>query len=133
MIDRATVVNGGYGPLTVMGEYVWFWGLEITNSDPTRVLGDNDTRLNGLNARAAHIKFINMIVHDNTCGVGFWMEASDSELYGSLIYNNGYQGPNWGMGHGVYVMNDTGSKLIADNIIFDRFGYGIHAYGETGQ
>lgn len=133
MIDRASVLNGGYGPLTVMGEYVWFWGLEVTNSDPTRVMGETDTRLNGLNARAAHIKFINMIVHDNTCGVGFWMEASDSELYGSLIYNNGYQGPNWGMGHGVYVMNDTGSKLIADNIIFNQFGYGIHGYGESGQ
>ena len=140
IIDRNSITNdGGYGPLTTQGQYVWFWGLEITNSQSSRTSqypgGDppDNYRMNGINARSAHVKFINMLIHDNACGVGFWMEASDSELYGSLIYNNGHQGTDWGQGHGIYVMNDTGSKLVADNIVFNQFAYGIHAYGEDGQ
>ncbi len=62
-------------------------------------------------------------------GVLVW----DSELYGSLIYNNGFQGPTRGHGHGIYVQNDQGTKLIKDNILFNGFGYGIHAYGEGGR
>lgn len=140
IIDRNSITNdGGYGPLTTMGQYVWFWGLEITNSQPSRTSqypgGDppDNYRMNGINARSAHVKFINMLIHDNACGVGFWMEASDSELYGSIIYNNGHQGTDWGQGHGIYVMNDTGTKRVADNIVFNQFAYGIHAYGEDGQ
>ncbi|MGH9938706.1 MAG: CAP domain-containing protein, partial [Blastocatellia bacterium] len=36
-------------------------------------------------------------------------------------------------GHGVYVQNDAGTKRVADNVIFDQYGYGIHAYTENGS
>ncbi len=40
-------------------------------------------------------------------------------------------GPDHGHGHGIYAQNETGTRRIVDNIVFDRFGHGIHAYGSS--
>ena len=72
-----------------------------------------------------NIRFVNLVIHDMPgCGVGFWQENSDSEIYGSLIYFNGSSK----FEHGIYTDNQNGSKRIADNILFNNYGYGIHAY-----
>src|SRR6185436_10379250 len=98
-------------PLTVYGSYVWFWGLEVMNSDPQRVsvqTGSAPTDLKrgiGLWVEAPHSKFINMVVHDTAQGFGFWTPASDTEIYGSIIYSNGWDAPDRGHGHGIYVQN----------------------------
>ncbi len=50
--------------------------------------------------------------------------------YGNIIYNNGFRGTSsTQFGHGIYAQNNTGTKLLQDNIIFNQFGYGIHIYG----
>lgn len=125
--ERATV-NGG---LAVYGAHVWYWGFEITNTNPDRGPERDASACIDTYEGSAGVKLINLVLHDCNQGVGFWSGAEDAEIYGSLIYYNGYQGPTRGHGHGIYTQNRAGTKHIADNIIFSQFGIGIQAYGTT--
>jgi hypothetical protein len=138
------VLDGGSAyasTLQVNGAYTWYWGFEVMRSDPVRVTavsGSSPPDLsrgssNGVNVFGHHIRLINLIVHDDGQGFGFWTPAEDSEIYGSLIYNNGWLGPDRGHGHAIYTQNLSGTKRIYDNILFNQFSYGIHAYTEGGS
>lgn len=80
----------------------------------------------------AHCKFINLVMHDNLGGVGLWKGATDTELYGCLIYDNGWKGPDRNHGHAIYTQNETTWKTISDCIMTVPWGdgqYTMHAYG----
>jgi len=117
--------------LTIRGAWTWYWGFEVANSDPDRT----GERPDGVTVMAPNSKLINLVVHDCGNGIGFWSTAPDSELYGCIIYSNGFQGPDpdRGHGHSLYVQNETGTKRIADNILFNGYAYGVHAYTERGS
>jgi hypothetical protein len=83
----------------------------------------------GITVLAPHSKFINLIVRDNGQGFSFWSPARDSELYGNIVYYNGWDGTDRGHGHGIYAQNRDGTKRLADNIVFSQFSHGIHIYG----
>lgn len=117
----------------VKGEYSVFWGFEVTNSDPRR-----EAKRPGLIVNyAAHTKFINLTVHDG--GVAFYTDAkyADVEIAGCIIYNNGWRDPEHGKGHahGLYIKSYTGPLVARDNVVFNQFGYGIHAFtnASTGK
>ncbi len=142
MGERATLDGGnssGSAILVVQGSYTWYWGFEVTSSDTARVTSDTGPsptsipRGEGIliDQSSPHpgLKFINMIIHDTRQGISFWKEAQDSEIYGCLIYYNGWEAPDRGHGHGIYVQNQTGTKKITDNILFSGFSHGIHTYG----
>ena len=121
---------------SVEGEWTTFWGFEVTCSDRrrvTKIAGSHppDIRRGGINCRGSNIRFINLVVHDCGCGFGFWSGGQGGEIYGCLIYNNGWRGPDRGHGHGIYAQNKTGTKRLVDNVIFNQFSYGIHAYGSS--
>ncbi|MEP6914012.1 MAG: hypothetical protein ABJC89_00130 [Acidobacteriota bacterium] len=132
--ERVTL-DGNLSPtvpvLVVNGTYTSFMGLEITNSEPNRYAVRGD----GLDSYGHHNKFINLVIHDTGQGVGFWSTsaANESELYGTLIYNVGFEASDRGHGHSVYAQNANGSKRIVDNIMFNGFSFGIHAYTENGR
>jgi parallel beta-helix repeat protein len=142
--ERA-MINGGLqigccdkDPHPEQGAYIWFWGLEIASTIPDRTgnaASDSDLAssvlVNAVDSWAPGTKLINLVIHDARQGIGIWQEARDSEVYGNLIYNNGFQASDRGHGHGIYLQNDDGTKLISDNIIFNQFGAGIHAYGSS--
>jgi uncharacterized protein YkwD len=117
--------------LSVTGRYTIFRDFEITCSDSDRTL----VRPTGLDVSGRDNKFINLVIHDTGNGVAAWVPAADTEIYGCLIFNNGWQAPtnDRGHGHGIYMQNDTGTKRIVDNIVFNQYGYGIHAYTERGK
>jgi hypothetical protein len=122
------------GLFSVRGAHTTFWGFEITCSDlkrETAIAGPwpVDIRRGGVDCRASHIRFVNLLVHDCDCGFGFWAEGEGGEISGCLIYHNGWKGPDRGHGHAIYTQNRVGTKRLVDNIIFGQFGYGIHAYG----
>ncbi len=128
--------------LNVSGSYTWYWGFEILSSDLNRVstqTGSYPTdigRGGGVvtvqtSDTGAGLKFINLIVHDAANGFGLWEEAIDAEVYGCLVYYNGWTAPDRGHGHGFYVQNLTSTKRIADNIIFSNFSHGIQVYGSA--
>jgi hypothetical protein len=135
--ERATIDGGSSrnSPLTVNGAWTWYWGFEVINSDPARVVktpGSDPPELRrgtGINVFGPNTKFINLIVHDTAQGFGFWTQARDAEMYGNIIYYNGWDAPDRGHGHAIYTQNQTGAKRIVDNILFGQFGYGVHAYG----
>ena len=111
-------------------EHVWFRGFEVMNPDPHEYGPYQHARLPTVwLANSRGVKLINLVIHDGGQGIGAWSESEDSEIYGCIIYNNGWAGSN--QGHGIYTQNRKGTKRIVDNIIFNQLGngYGIHCYG----
>lgn len=118
------------------GGYVWFWGIEVRSTNTTRytsVSGSipSPTQLplpSGIQIGAPGVKLINMIIHDTRGGPGLFVGAVNAEANGCIIYNNGWNAPDRGHGHGLYVQNLNGLMHLSDNIIFTQFGLGIHGY-----
>lgn len=112
------------------GGYVWFRDLEVMNPDTKEYARTEHGRAPAVWIRGTHdVKLINLLIHEGGQGIGAWTEAKDVEIYGCLIFNNGWAGSN--QGHGIYTQNRQGTKRIADCIIFNTLteGYGLHAYG----
>ena len=129
ILDIAGSDANAQAVLTVNGSFVWFWGLEITNSYPDRSRISPFSRTikawrgPGVYIQyGANCKLINMIIHDNNTGI--YDKQDSTEIYGCLIYFNG----NNGFGHGLYIGNDSGTKLVKDCFIFDNAGLGIQSY-----
>ena len=141
--ERATIDGRGApaNTLTIQGAHTWFWGFEVTNSDPTRVYTrevqlDPDradrVRGTGVNVYGPGTKCINLVVHDVLGGFGLWESAVNAEVYGSLAYHNGVVDTQRGHGHGLYIQNREGTKRIEDVIAFGNHATGMKAYGEAG-
>ncbi|MEP7195119.1 MAG: hypothetical protein ABI851_01275 [Saprospiraceae bacterium] len=135
--EEKAIIDGQllYSLYTALGScsYTWFWGIEVTNSFST---DRNHDITGGITCTAENMKFINMIVHDTGGGIDCWKTATNSEVYGCLIYhignNNNNNGNLEGHGHGMYLQNDTfGTKLIHNNIIFSTYGYGMKVWQTT--
>lgn len=142
--DEWAVINGGITQTS--GGYVTFRDFEITNSTEgvdrvsaeSSTSPDDITTSNSLTIGSASsvsgMKAINLVIHNVVgSGAGLWSNAPNLESYGNIVYNNGWDAPDRGHGHGFYVQNNTGSKNISENILFGNLGgYGIHQYTEGG-
>jgi len=78
-----------------------------------------------------HCKYINLVIHDNAQGVGFWQRAMNSEIHGCLIYDNGWIGPDRYHGPGIYGQNRAGTKHVTDNIFFGNYSNTTQFYGSS--
>jgi hypothetical protein len=120
--------------LTIDGAATWFWGFEITDCLPARQSQQAGSWPQDLSfgpavrINAPDSKVINLVVHDASEGIDNWAPARRAEVHGSIIFANGWNGPDRGHGHGINVQNDLGSKRIFGNILFSNFRHGIHAY-----
>lgn len=121
--------------LNVKGQWVVFWGFEMTNTDADRTYSQtgNGGRPHSLANYAPHTKYISLVVHD--AGVGIYNEPNqyDVEITGCVFYNNGWQGPDRGHGHAIYIRSNTGPVWAHDNVLFNQFGYGVHVYTNPGE
>lgn len=137
--ERATIDSGSLGQdaLTVNGSYTWYLDFEVRSSDSVRSTPNSGSFPGDIKRGACIVsngpnnRYINLVLHDCSQGVSFWTPSVDSELYGNLIFYNGWDGGDRGHGHGIYTQNGTGVKRISENIIFDQFGIGIQAYGSN--
>ncbi|MGI9108051.1 MAG: hypothetical protein ACR2G4_17615 [Pyrinomonadaceae bacterium] len=131
VIDRAGVDKTKQPALKVKGQGVWFWGLEITNSNPDRSRkspytgADEPWRGSGADVYAPRVKFINCVFHDN--GHGIWDKQDMTEVHGCLFYYNG----NNKREHALYTGNGAGTKYLTDNVVFAQGGYGILAHSDS--
>lgn len=136
---QRVTIDGGLSILPP-SNWLWIWDLEILVSEnfsmPRRIdeRGSHPQSYNrpmgGLNIHTGQgCKYINLVIHDNGHGVGFWNEATDSELYGIIIYDNGWEGPDRRHGHAIYTQNQLGTKTISDCIMTGGYSYSLHAYG----
>lgn len=122
--------------LYIFGSNTWFWGFEAASSSTTRVIDDSGSNPtpaelplpSGVEVVGPNIKLINLVVHDARGGLGLWAAATNCEVYGCIVYNNGWSAPDRGHGHGIYTQNLNGTKRLSDNIVFNHFGLGIHGY-----
>jgi hypothetical protein len=138
--ERATL-DGGLA-IQSPANHLWVWDLEILVSENlaqprvSKEPGSHPKDLNrpwgGLNILAGTgCKYINLVIHDNAQGVSFWTTATDSELHGCLIYDNGWFAPDRGHGHAVYTQNQNGLKTLSDNVMTGGYSYTMHAYGSS--
>lgn len=76
-------------------------------------------------------KYINLIIHNCNQGISCWKGEIDPEIYGCLIYDNGWLGTDRGHGHCIYTQNDEGVKKISNCIMSCPYNgaYTLHAYG----
>lgn len=85
------------------------------------------------------IKLINNIIHDARGGVSMWGAVDgDSELYGNIIYDNGWVGPDRFHGPGIYAQNYTkesihgDAKIFRDNLVLENNSLPLQIYGSSG-
>ncbi len=120
--------------------FVWLWGLELITSDresralePAQNAGWPTGPRGGVEVRnAPGCRLINLIVHGTNGGVALWKGAEGCELYGCLIYGNGYRASDRNHVHGIYTQNRVGRRFISDCIITTPYGDGqlpLQAYG----
>ena len=89
-------------------------------------------------------KFINLVIRNVPgTGIGSWKETSDSEIYGCIIYYNGYIAyrrigscsatPSiLGKGPGIYTQNRSSLyRLIKNNFISNNYDSGILVWSAT--
>jgi hypothetical protein len=135
--ERAIIdgVNAPSDNFVVAGAWSVVWGLEFTNTNPARTAPTAGSvfRTVALVNNGPHNKYINNIVHDGGTAYYTYANHVDVEIYGNIWYNNGWQGPDRGHGHALYLKNDVGPVVARDNIIFNQFGYGVHVYSEPGD
>jgi len=141
MPGQRVTLDGGLAVVAPC-DWLWIWDLEILVSEnfsmsrTVKQPGSHPTDYarpwGGLNVHAGKgCKYIHLVIHDNAQGVSFWSGATDSELYGCVIYDNGWKAPDRGHGHAVYTQNQNGVKTIADCIMTGGYSYTMHAYGSS--
>ncbi len=116
--------------LEITGPDVWFWGLEVTNSDPQRTFDTpsqgNTRRATGVAILAPRVRLVDLAVHDAFTGVMISEKADGSALHGCLIFRNGIQEPQGGVGHGI-LLSTIGRVDLVDVVTFNNQGRGINA------
>ncbi len=126
--------------LRVSGDYIYVIGLEFYCSNTgSRVSSQPGSRItdivskNTVELQATNSKLIDLIIRNATGGgILTGNGAHNSEIYGCIIYNTGWDGPDRGHGHAMYLRNDNSNakKIIENNITFNMFGRGISGYGD---
>jgi hypothetical protein len=120
--------------------YVWIRDLEIFVSEPLPEkpvsAGSSPADLKrpwgGLHMHGgSHCKYINLVIHHCNQGISCWKGETDAEIYGCIVYGNGWRGVDRGHGHCIYTQNDEGVKTISNCIMTCPFdgSYTVHAYG----
>jgi len=128
------VIDGGF---YVTGSWLIVRDLEIASSLTRRTTSysgsfpSDITTPSGIEVTGTNVKIVNNVVHDMSTGVASWKQASDNEFYGNLVYYNGWLGPDRPHGHGAYMQNTSGRKLLHDNIFFSGFELGLQLYGSA--
>ena len=139
--DHRVRIDGGLS-VQSPSAHVWIRDLEIFVSEPVPdhpiSPGSHPPDLNrpwgGLHMHGGqHCKYINLVIHHCNQGISCWKGEIDPEIYGCVIYGNGWLGEDRGHGHCVYTQNDEGVKVISNCIMTCRYDgtYTLHAYGSS--
>jgi len=135
---RATI-DGGLA-IQAPSAHVWIRDLEILVSEPNPEKieaggshpKDFERPWGGLNMFGGrNCKYIHLAIHDCRQGISCWKGETDPEIYGCVIYNNGWLAPDRGHGHCIYTQNKDGIKTISNCVLTCRYNgtYTMHAYG----
>ena len=124
-----TAQTGDHSQLRAAGQWLEFWDLEFENTNTTRT----SIRPRAIYNQNSHNRYVRLIIRDGGSGVYNEPTAQDVDFTGCVIYNYGYQnGPtDRGHGHAFYIKSDVGGVRLHDNIAYNGYGYGIHAFSDS--
>ncbi|HYO82941.1 MAG TPA: right-handed parallel beta-helix repeat-containing protein [Bryobacteraceae bacterium] len=131
---EAVRIDGG---LEIHGPWTVYRDFEVANSRTQRITRESGpfptdiVQPAGITVYANNVKIVNNTVHDTSTGLASWKDASDNEFYGNIVYNNGWMGADRAHGHGGYMQNRDGAKVLVDNVIFNQFELGLQIYGTS--
>jgi hypothetical protein len=78
-------------------------------------------------------KLVNLVIHDTSTGVFANESAIGLEIYGVIVFNNGFVDWSRGHGQGFYLANDPGAQKKIRNVIsFNGFSDAMKAYTSSG-
>ena len=132
--QRATIDGQGGSniALEILGSNSWYWGFEIIDTtDPRYNYANGIGPVAGIGVYGPGIKCINLVVHDTAEGFAAYTAAPATELTGNLDYYNGYLASDRNHGHGMYLQNDSGVKIVAKNFVGDNADEGMQIYGSN--
>ncbi|MEI8311476.1 MAG: hypothetical protein WCH98_12045 [Verrucomicrobiota bacterium] len=118
--QRVTIEGG----LQIHGENTWFWGLEVRGTRGT----DREEVNSRVSVFGPGTKLINMVLHRGQTGIGCWWPAIDSELYGNVMYDCGWDQGGRGYGSAAMIHNEYGTKRVVDNVMFAAHAHNIEVY-----
>lgn len=116
------------GAFTVNGEHTHWQNIEFADLNFTNRASDTGAEIT---ISGNGTKFINCIVHDFAQGFSGGGSASEYEVYGCLVYFNGWDGQ---LGHNFYCQHDTGlsgKARFIRNLTWGSIdsGYNFNFYG----
>ncbi len=132
-------IDGSFSVFNSIG-YLVFRDFELYSSNTNRVsletgVGFNVTDISitpGIFCAAPNLSFINLVVHDQTRhGIYAAENETNILIYGCILFNNGWVSPDNAEGHGLYIQGNVGDRTVADNIVFNNSGAGVHVYENT--
>lgn len=125
------------GSLTINGQYTIWQDIEMMYSGwstrQTLQEGSNpsDMPINKtVTVNGAYTTMRRCRIHD-TAGVGSF--AAGAVWEDCDIFHNGWDAPDRGHGHGLYIQNSGARCYVRRNAIHANYGWGIHAYTEGGH
>lgn len=126
---------------SIYSDYVIFTEFEIYYPYTSRVSTQSTSHPTDLEYRSTavtvlgnYVKVINNVIHDMTQGISVNVGYVGAEVYGNIIYNNGWTAPDRTHGHGIYPQNVSATipMVIENNVVFNNFSsYNIHVYAES--
>lgn len=127
--------------ITVSGNYIQIQDLEIFNSNPQRIStvpGSNTPDIpvtGGMTLTGVGAKIINCSVHDNNANGILSFNDTGTLIYGTIIYNNGWNGPDRTHGQGIYTHNPqgVGVKLFSNVISFNPYALPIKTFTQQSD
>ena len=120
------------------GSNTVYAGIEVMSSDPVRIstiAGSSPPQISrgtGVYVIGQGITIDNFVVHDAADGIALPESSAGATVQNTICYYNGWQGPDRGHGHGLYIQNRIGIKTIRDVISFNNFATGMKAFGQNG-
>jgi len=127
--------NRTFHVINVNGRFTWYMEFEVFRSGFNREIFRSGCgiTLGGIDVNTPNNKLINLVVHDTSLGIGVFSDAPNTEVYGNILYYNGWIELPRGRAcdHGIYGQNRFGNKVIKDNISFQNFATGITPHGTT--
>jgi hypothetical protein len=118
--------------------YVIFRDFEFYSGQLGRVstqtgMGFNPTDLpnfkSGIQVYAPNFSFINLVVHDTVRSAFYTStEATNTLIYGCIVYNVGWVSPDNAEGHSFYLQ---GAGEVSDCIAFNSTGVNFHLYANS--
>lgn len=146
--ERATIDSKdfpGKPGLLLGGMWTNFEGFEVMNSNtlrtvpssvpdpshpPVELMPSGDGVVNAQESNfGTGCKLIGMVIHDTRQGISAWSNSTEVEVYGCLIFYNGWLASDRSHGYGCYWQNNTGSKVLRNCFILNNCNMGFVFYG----